>query len=97
VVRGEARRRERKEAQVNVSGHSDVCVCVTAKPQGLRRRCVQGVILGHPVRPARAGHLGVGGLLPEGDARPKGAGPPGEVFYHLSGPVRGPSAALRPS
>jgi hypothetical protein len=90
---------------VNASGHSDVCVCVcvTAKPQGLRRGGVQGVTLGHPVGPAYAGHLGWGGgLLPEGDALPEGGGAPrrdvsfSEV-YHLSGPVRGPSAALRPS
>jgi hypothetical protein len=26
-----------------------VCVCVTAKPPGLRRRGVQGVTLGHPL------------------------------------------------
>jgi hypothetical protein len=43
-----------------------LCVCVTAKPSGLKRRRVQGVTLGHPVGPAHAGHLGVGGLLPEG-------------------------------
>jgi hypothetical protein len=48
------------------------------------------------------GHLEVGGLLPEGDALPEGGGAPrrgvlsSEVDY-LSGPVRGPSAALRPS
>jgi hypothetical protein len=76
-VRGEARRCVGKRAQVNVSGHSDVCVCVTAKPQGLRQRGVQGMTLGHPVGPASAGHLGVGGLLPEG------GGAPGEVFYPL--------------
>jgi hypothetical protein len=59
---------------VNASGHSDMCVCVTAKPRGLRRRGVQGVPLGHLVGPALAGHLGVGGLLPEGDALPEGGG-----------------------
>jgi hypothetical protein len=61
---------------VNASGHSDVYVCVTAKPWGLRRRGIQGVTLGHPVGPARAGHLEVGGLLPEGDALPEGEGAP---------------------
>jgi hypothetical protein len=86
---------------VNASGHSDVCVCVTAKPPGLRRRGVQGVTLGHPVGPARAGHLRVGGLLPEGDALLKGGGAPrrgvlSSKVDRLSGPVRGPSAALRP-
>jgi hypothetical protein len=68
---------------VNASGHSDVRVCVTAKPRGLRRRGVQGVTLGHPVGPAPAGYLGVGGLLPEGNALPEGGGAPGEVFYPL--------------
>jgi hypothetical protein len=53
---------------MNASGHSDVCVCVTAKPRGLRRRSVQGVTYGHPVGPARAGHSGI-------------EAPHGEVFY----------------
>jgi hypothetical protein len=87
---------------VNASGHSDVYVCVTAKPSGLRRRGVQRMTLGHPVGPARAGHLEIGGLLPEVDALPEGGGTPrrgvlSSEVDHLSGPVRGPSAALRPS
>jgi hypothetical protein len=76
-----------------------VCVCVTAKPRGLRRRGVQGVTLGHPVGPASAGHLGVGGFFPEGDALPEGGGVPRRGVLssgvdRLSWPVRGPSAAL---
>jgi hypothetical protein len=51
-------------------------VCVTAKPPGLRRCGVQGVTLGYPVGPARAGYLVVGGLLPEGDALPDSEGTP---------------------
>jgi hypothetical protein len=56
--------------------------------------------LGYPVEPARAGHLGIGGLLPEGDTVPDGRGAPRRVVLssevdRLSGPVRGPSAALR--
>jgi hypothetical protein len=86
---------------VNASGHSDVCVYVTAKPQSLRRRGVQGVTLGHPVGPARAGHLGVEGLLPEGDTLLEGGGAPRRIVLsskidHLSRSVRDPSAALRP-
>jgi hypothetical protein len=84
---------------VNASGYSDECVCVTAKPRGLRRRGVQGVTLGHLVGPTPAGHLGVGGLLSEGDALPEGGGAPRRDVLssrvdRLSGPVRGPSAAL---
>jgi hypothetical protein len=43
------------------------------------------------IGPAHAGHLGVGGLLPEGNAHP------GRVFYPLRWIVRGPSAAFRTS
>jgi hypothetical protein len=65
ALRGEARRRVGKRAQVNASGHSDVCVCVCdAQATGLERtRCSRG------------------------DIR----------VDRLSGPVRSPSAALRPS
>jgi hypothetical protein len=81
---------------VNASGHSDVCVCVTAKPRGLQRSGVSGVILGHPVSPVHAGYLGVGGLLPEGGGAPR-RGVLSSGVDRLSGPVRGPSAALLPS
>jgi hypothetical protein len=87
---------------MNASGYSDVCVCVMAKPPGLRRRGVQRVTLGHAVGPARAGHLGVGGLLPEGDALPEDGGAPRRGVLSsevdcLSRPVRGRFATLRPS
>jgi hypothetical protein len=42
AVTREARGRGGKRAEVNASSHSDVCVRVTAKPPGLRRRRVQG-------------------------------------------------------
>jgi hypothetical protein len=69
-----------------------VCVCVTTKPPGLRRRGVQGVTLRHPVGPARAGHLEVGGSLLACDALPEGGGAPrrgvlSSEVDRLSGPV----------
>jgi hypothetical protein len=51
---------------------------------------------GEEVGPARAGHLEVGGLLPEGGGAPRRGVPSSEVD-RLSGPVQGPSAALWPS
>jgi hypothetical protein len=54
----------------------------------------------HPVRPARADHLGAGGLLPEGDALLEGGGTPrtgvlSSEVDHLSRPNQSPSTALR--
>jgi hypothetical protein len=72
-----------------------LCVC-DCQATGLETtQCLRGDIrsLG---RPARADHLGVGGLLPERGGAPRKGVLSSEVD-RLSGPVRGPSAALRPS
>jgi hypothetical protein len=69
------------------------CVCETVNPQSLGWCGVYGVT---------AGHLGVGGCVPEGDALPEGECAPrrgvlSSKVDHLSGPDRGPSATPWPS
>jgi hypothetical protein len=70
-----------------------MCVCVTAKPQGLIRRGVHCVIFGYPVGLTHPGKLEVREFLPEHDAfHDSGVAPRKSVLSsevdHLSRPVR---------